>query len=150
MKGRVLALDLGSRRIGLAISGPLHITAQPLTTLEASGPRRAIEEIGRIVRERGVERVIVGLPLLLNGSRGVEARKAERFAAELGRALDLPVETWDERLTSVQAERVLLAADVSRKRRKEVLDAMSAQILLQSYLDVPRRDDRTDPTGQTG
>jgi len=133
--GRVLAIDLGAVRVGLALSDPLRLTAQPYGRL----PRRSLENglapIVDLVRENGVSAVVVGHPLLLSGEPGRGARQAEAFAARLREALDLPVDLWDERLTSVQAGRALLEGDVRRSRRREVVDAAAAAILLQSWLD---------------
>jgi putative Holliday junction resolvase len=135
--GRVLAIDLGTARIGLALSDPGRRIAQPLAALRHAGHRKALAELGRIVREREVRRVVVGLPLLLSGAAGPAADGARRFAAQLASALDeVDVELWDERLTTVEAERVLLAADVKRERRREAIDSLAAVLILQGYLDA--------------
>jgi len=132
---RIMALDVGEVTIGVAVSDPLEVTAQPLTTVRRQGRRTDLAALRRLVDEHEVTQVIVGLPLRLGGERGSAALEAEAFAAWLREALSLPVTTWDERLTSVQAERVLLEADVSRRRRREVIHQMAAALILQSWLD---------------
>jgi putative Holliday junction resolvase len=132
---RIMALDVGEATIGVAISDPLRVTAQPVTTIRRTGWRADLAELQRLIAGHEVSEVVVGLPLRLGGERGTAALGAEAFAAKLRGAIDLPVSTWDERLTSVQAERILLDADVSRRRRREVIHQMAAAIILQSWLD---------------
>ncbi|MCZ6600958.1 MAG: Holliday junction resolvase RuvX [Acidobacteria bacterium] len=134
--GRVLALDLGARRIGVAVSDPLRIIAQGLPTLEASGRKVALAALARLVEEQGVTRIVVGLPLRLSGEEGPEALAARTFAADLTRRLDLPVELWDERLTTVQAERTLLEGNMRRDRRRQERDRLAAILILQGWLDA--------------
>jgi putative Holliday junction resolvase len=136
--GRILALDVGTKTIGVATSDPLRMFAQPLTTLQRIGVVRDVEGIRRLIALHGVDQVVVGLPLELDGS---EARSA-RLARQIGDALQeqgLSVAYVDERYSSVEAERHLIAADVSRKRRKEVIDQAAAMVILQSYLDERAR-----------
>ena len=133
--GRVLAIDLGAVRVGLALSDPLRITAQPHGRLPRASLKRGLAPIVDLVREHGVGAVVVGHPLLLSGEAGEGARDAAAFAARLREALAVPVELWDERLTTAQAGRALLEGDVRRSRRREVIDAAAATILLQSWLD---------------
>jgi putative Holliday junction resolvase len=135
--GRVLAVDPGSRRVGLAVSDPLGLTGQPHSVLDAEAPG-LIAEIGRVAAELGVERIVVGLPVSLNGSEGPAAAAARRFAAELAAATGLPVEMFDERFTTVSAERVLAAARLPGRRRRAVRDRVAAAVLLQAYLDGGR------------
>lgn len=139
MTGRLLALDYGSRRIGLAVSDPLGITAQPLPAVTREGDARDIEKIAAVAREREIDGVIIGLPLLPDGNEGEQARRVRRFAEKLAVRLALPVRTWDERMTTVQAERHLIASGVRREGRREVRDSLSALILLQSALDFRNR-----------
>lgn len=141
--GRVLAIDLGSVRVGLSLSDPLGLTAQPLGRLERKTLRAGMGPIASLVREHGVVRIVVGHPLLLSGSAGERARDAEAFARRLGSALAIPVQLWDERMTTVQAERALIEGEVRRRRRREIVDAAAATILLQSWLDS--REDK-DPS----
>ena len=135
--GRVLAIDLGDVRVGLAVSDALGITAQPVEGLRRAGPRKDFQRIREIVGRHDVRHVLVGNPLRLSGEVGTRARQARQFADRLREELDgLPVELWDERLTTVQAERALLAGNVRRRRRKEVIDSLAAVLILQNYLDA--------------
>lgn len=139
----VIGLDFGERRIGVAVSDPGGQIARPLLVIERSSRRDDMARIAELVRSRRAQKVIVGLPLNLNGSLGPAARRARRFGSALGRELDLPIALWDERLTTVEAERALLASDRSRQRRKEVRDAVAASLILQSYLDAHRENSPT-------
>jgi putative Holliday junction resolvase len=135
--GRVLAIDLGQARIGLALSDPLGLTGQPLETLTRIGPRRDLRQIEDRIRRHEVTTVVVGLPLKLSGEAGSAAALARDFADRLSRRIDpIRVELWDERLTTVQAERTMISGRVRRKRRKEIVDALAASLILQSYLDA--------------
>jgi putative Holliday junction resolvase len=136
MNGRVMGLDYGERRIGVALSDPLGITAQPLRTLQRVTLAADLEVLAALARHHEVTRFVVGLPLALDGTRGERVRRTEEFAARLQRATGLPIEEWDERFTSVQAERTLLEADLSRKRRREVIDTTAAVLILQGWLDA--------------
>jgi len=140
-EGRTLAVDLGTRRIGLAVSDPLGITAQGLPSLERR--RDAGAQVLEVCREWGVGSVVVGLPLNMNGTKGPAAVAAEAFAAALAARSGLPVVVWDERLSSASAEKVLIEAGVGRdKRRKRgLVDRGAATIFLQTYL--ARRRSRT-------
>jgi putative Holliday junction resolvase len=129
---------LGEVRIGLALSDPLGITAQPLESLHPTGPRKAIDAIVRVARHHEVHTVVVGLPLLLSGEEGTQAAHAREVAEQLRRRLaGVRVELWDERLTTVQAERTLIEAGMRRKKRKRNVDSLAALLILQSYLDAP-------------
>jgi putative Holliday junction resolvase len=139
IKGRVLALDFGSHRIGVAVSDPLGITAQQLSAIRRVGDRRDIEAIAAVAGEYGVETVLIGLPLLSGGTEGTQAAKARAFAAKVHDRLGLPVVTWDERFTTVQAERHLIESGVRREKRKEIRDSLAAALLLQSALDARNR-----------
>lgn len=134
-KGRILAIDLGSKRAGLAVSDPLGITAQPLATLKRTNWRADLARIGELVEAMQVERVLVGHPLHMKGYAGERAKEAERFAQRLRDVLDVPVEMFDERLTSAEAERLMLEAGLSRAQRRERTDQIAAQLILQTYLD---------------
>lgn len=136
---RALGIDLGEARIGLAVSDPLGCIAQPFESLERVGPRKDLTRIVERVRELEVVVVVVGLPLLLSGEEGEQARKAKEFAAALERRLgNVPVELWDERLTTVQAERTMISGGVKRRRRKRTVDPIAAALILQTYLDARR------------
>lgn len=135
--GRVLALDPGTRRVGVAVSDPLGISAQPHGVLDALAPD-FMDQVVRLGVELGVERIVVGLPVSLNGTEGPAAAAARGFAAEVARATGLPVDLLDERFTTVSAERVLVQAGLSGRRRRAVRDRVAAAVLLQSYLDGAR------------
>jgi putative Holliday junction resolvase len=137
--GRILGLDYGSHRIGTAVSDPLGITAQPLVAIRRQGESLDIDAVGDLVREYSVRTVLIGLPLHLSGEEGTQAKQARRFGEKIAERLGIPVETWDERMTTAQAERHLIASGVRRKRRKEIRDSLSAVILLQSALDYRNR-----------
>lgn len=136
--GRTLGLDLGDRRIGVALSDPLGLAAHPLLTLTRVSRERDLERIRELVREHQVERIVVGLPLAMDGTRGGRVRLTEAFMKRVRAATGIPVIPWDERLTTVQAEKALLEGDVSRARRRLVIDQIAAAILLQAYLDARR------------
>jgi putative Holliday junction resolvase len=136
MPSRILALDHGTKRIGVALSDELGWTAQPLETFERRTLERDIAHIRELVQTHNVERVLLGLPLRLNGEEGPAARSVREFVTRLGEALPVPVVTWDERMTTKAAEELLIAADVSRKKRRGAVDRVAAAILLQSYLEA--------------
>ena len=133
--GRTLAFDYGDRRIGIAVSDPMGMAARPLMTLTRTTWARDLERIHAIIREHEVRRIVVGLPLDMDGRRGARARVTEGFIEKIKGATGLPVIPWDERLTTVQAERILISGDVRRERRRQVIDQVAAVILLQAYLD---------------
>jgi putative Holliday junction resolvase len=141
--GRALAIDLGSRRIGVAVSDALGMAAHPLKTIERYGGQRDLDAIGRFVKEYGVERIVVGLPLNPEPTGGAAeegraAKGARAFAARLEAAFGLPVELVDESFSTVEAESVLLEADLSRARRKQVIDQVAAAVILQRWLKTHR------------
>jgi putative Holliday junction resolvase len=132
---RILALDVGAKRIGLAVSDPLGITAQGLGILTRKDRAEVLAQLLEVARKWQVQRVVVGLPRHLDGRLGDAAPEILKLASDLGEALGVRVVTWDERLTTVEAERVLLQADLSRRRRRQVLDQQAAVLILQNYLD---------------
>jgi putative Holliday junction resolvase len=132
---RVLGVDYGEKRIGLAVSDPLGMLATPLRTAEVSGTAQALDAVTEACREKEAECVVVGLPLNMDGTAGPMAEKVEAFVAVLRERLSVPVETWDERLSTAQVERSLLDADLSRRKRKGVRDKLAAQVILQGFLD---------------
>ena len=136
--GRTLALDYGDRRIGIALSDEMGLVARPLMTLTRTNWPRDLDRLRAIVREQDVRRIVVGLPLDMDGERGGRARLTEAFIEKIRGATGLPVIPWDERLTTVQAERILISSDVSRARRRKVIDQVAAVILLQAWLDAQR------------
>lgn len=133
--GRILALDLGKKRIGLAISDELGITAQGLETLERRGRRDDIEDLRKLVSLRGVTRILMGDPLHMSGDASRQGDYTREFAGELERKTGLTVEFRDERWTSREAERTLRGSGVANGKRKATIDKLSAVILLQGYLD---------------
>jgi putative Holliday junction resolvase len=132
---RVLAIDHGTKRVGLAISDPLGMIAQPLEFVPAEPFNQLLSRLKEILQEKQVELVLVGMPRNMDGSYGPAALKVQGFVAVLKEAIVTPIQTWDERLTSAQANRFLIEADVRRKDRKTKVDKTAAAILLQSYLD---------------
>ena len=133
---RILGLDVGSRRIGLAISDPLGITAQGLETLQRQNKRFDFSHLEQVIREHRVAEIVIGLPLRMAGGEGIQAEKMQVFAEEVRRRFRLPVHLWDERLSSAQANRLLRETDMSIKRRGEVVDQMAAVLILQSWMDA--------------
>ena len=134
--GRVLAVDLGTVRVGLALSDPLRMTGQPLGRIARRALRDDLAALLEIVRENEVAVVVVGHPLLMSGVSGERAQDAEAFVERLRSEVSCPVVLWDERLTSVQANRALIEGNVRRRNRRDVVDAAAAAILLQSWLDA--------------
>lgn len=135
---KILGLDLGSKRIGVAISDGLGITAQSMLAIEEKTADQVFEKLKVLVTENGVEKIVVGLPLNMDGTSGPQARKAESFAKDIENKFNLPVALWDERLTTAEIERVMIKADVSRGKRKKRADKLAAQVMLQSYLDAQK------------
>jgi putative Holliday junction resolvase len=134
--GRFMGLDVGRRRIGVALSDPSGLLSYPLATVEVQGPEDGLAEICGWVEEYGVVHVVVGLPLLLDGSEGEEARYVQAWAERLRERLSLPVELWDERLSSAEAERALLEGGMRRERRRHHRDKVAAALILRNYLDA--------------
>jgi len=132
---RILALDFGSKNIGLAISDELGLTAQGLPTLRRSNKRNDLDHLRRVIRQFGVSELVLGLPLRMSGAEGVQAERVREFAEELRRKFKLPVHLFDERLTSVEANRVLRESEMSIQRRAEVVDQLAAVLILQSFLE---------------
>jgi len=158
MSRRVVAVDLGARRIGVAVTDGLGLTAQPLATLDRRGGERDLRAIAEVVRAHDAERVVLGWPIGPDGEVGRPARAAQAFAERLLVFLGLPVELVDESFTTVEAEEVLLAADLSRARRKQVVDRVAAALILRRWMDAqaPRQalassaPDRTTGDGSSG
>jgi putative Holliday junction resolvase len=136
-QGRVLGLDLGAARIGVAVSDENRRVAVALGTVNTGAPKD-LRSIAALVREQGVTAVVVGEPLLMSGEAGEAARHAREFADALRAVLDVPVELFDERLTTVEAERRLADAGVDGRRRRGVVDQVAAALILQAYLDARR------------
>jgi putative Holliday junction resolvase len=137
--GRVIAIDLGARRIGVAVTDALALVASPHATIPRRGGQRDLDAIAALVRELGAERVVLGLPLSPEGEVGRAAKSVQTFAERLRAALSVPVDLIDESFSTVEAEEVLLAADVSRARRREVVDKLAASVILRRWLDARPR-----------
>lgn len=133
---KILGLDYGDRRIGVALSDAFGWTAQGLEVIERRRDGDAIARITELVKMNEVSEIVVGLPKNMNGTVGPRGEICIEFAETLRETLDLPVHLWDERLSTVSAERTLVDADVSRKKRKKVVDKMAASLILQNYLDA--------------
>ena len=136
--GRILAFDLGKRRIGLALSDPLRITAQGLPTLQRTRIREDLEALAKLAAEQGVVQFLFGNPLHMSGDESRQSSYTQEFAERLGTETGVPVRYWDERLTSVEAGRVLRESGISIEKRAKAVDRLSAVILLESYLDYLR------------
>ena len=135
---RILCLDYGRRRVGVAVSDPLGLTAQPVETWTGVSREKLLERICALIEEMGVEKIVLGLPLTLKGERGDMAQEVERFASELHHRGGIPVTLWDERFTSVQARRIIRQKGEKPSRKKEEIDLIAAVLLLQNYLDFQR------------
>ncbi|MCC2157154.1 Holliday junction resolvase RuvX [Veillonella fallax] len=132
---RIMSLDVGSRTIGIACSDALLMTAQGIETIRRTSFEKDFNRLQELITEYEVHELVVGMPKNMNGTKGERAEKTEEFVEKMKEVIDLPVTYWDERLSTVMAERQLIAADVSRKKRKSVIDKMAAVVILQGYLD---------------
>jgi putative Holliday junction resolvase len=130
-----MGLDVGEKRIGIAISDPMGWTAQGHSVLQRTEPEADLNKIQQICRDYEVEKIVVGLPRNMDGSIGAKALEVQEFGTVVKNRLAIAVEYWDERLSTRSAERILIAADLSRRRRKQVIDKMAAVNILQAYLD---------------
>lgn len=135
---RIMGLDLGEKTIGVALSDPFGWTAQGIKVIkrDKNNKEREIKLLEEIIQSHQVEKIVIGLPLNLNGTTGEQGHRALAYAARLRQLFKLPVDLWDERLSTVAAERVLLEADITRKKRKQVIDKIAAAVILQGYLDA--------------
>ena len=132
--GRILALDVGSRRIGVAVSDPLGITAQGLETLHRKNKRHDFAHLERVIRDYQVSEIVVGLPLHMSGAEGTQAEKMRAFAEDLRKRFGVPVHLWDERLTSAEANRLLRETDLSIEKRGQAVDRIAAVLILQAWM----------------
>ena len=129
-----MALDVGNKRIGVALSDELQILAQPLYTIHRKGIERAIEEIVKIINDNNVEEVIVGLPKNMDGTTGFQGEKTIKFAEVLRQSTDRPLIMWDERMTTISARRIMIENDVKQKDKKNLVDTIAAVVILETYL----------------
>ena len=132
---RIMGLDIGDKKTGVALSDPLELTAQGKTVLEFDTTAEQIEYIKGLVEQYNVDEIVVGLPKNMNGSLGPRAKKVLEIIEQLKAEVDIPVKNWDERLSTSAAEKTLIEADMSRAKRKDVIDKMAAVVILQNYLD---------------
>lgn len=133
--GRILGLDVGARRIGVAVTDPLGITAQGLETFERRNKKYDLQYFRRIIRDYEIKEIVVGLPLRMSGAEGVQAEKMQAFAEDLRKHFGLPVHLWDERLTSAEANRLLRETDLSIEKRAKAVDRMAAILILQGWME---------------
>jgi putative Holliday junction resolvase len=133
---RILAIDYGARRMGLAVSDPLGITAQGIETLERKNKKADFGRLERTIREYQVREIVLGYPLRMSGEEGRQSQKVSEFAEELRQRFQLPVHLWDERLSSAEANRLLREADLSSRKRAGAVDRMAAALILQSFLQA--------------
>lgn len=136
---RILGIDLGEKRVGLAASDALGITAQGLETIQLKGEHEICSKIMKVVKEKNIGKIVFGLPRNMNGTLGPQAQKVQKIAEKIKDLSNLPIDFEDERLSTMSAEKVLLEADTSRAKRKKVIDRLAAVIILQSYLDRQSR-----------
>ena len=138
LTGRIMGLDIGDNTIGVAVSDLMGMTAQGITTIKRESKKNDIEAIKDIIKEQNVNLIVSGLPKNMNGTVGPQAEKVMKFCELIKEETKLEVEFWDERLTTVSAEKMLISGDVSRKNRKKVIDKLAAVLILQNYLDFKK------------
>lgn len=145
---RIMGLDIGTKTIGVAISDELGLTAQGLKTIIRKSKEKDFLVISTLISQFQIEKIVVGLPKNMNGTLGKQAELVLKFIEELKEKVSISVEIWDERLSTVEANRTLLQADLSRSKRKRVIDKLAASLILQGYLDRRRikKDEETPPT----
>ncbi len=147
---RILAIDYGEKRIGLAVSDELEITARGIAVIERKSKKADLEAIGSIVTEHGVGAIVVGYPLRLDGSAGIQCEKVDRFIAALKEVLSVPVIAWDETLSTKEAEGLMREAGVKRKHKRGMVDRIAAAFILQDYLNKKPRRGGGNPAGCGG
>ncbi|MFA6355961.1 MAG: Holliday junction resolvase RuvX [Candidatus Omnitrophota bacterium] len=140
---RVLGLDFGEKRIGVAVSDPLGIIAQGVTVIERKTIEEDLKAINAIISEYGAESIVVGMPINMDGTKGKSADKVTEFVEVLKASAGIPVATYDERLSTKESEKFLISSDVSRRKRKNVIDKVAAQLILESYLERLKNNVRT-------
>jgi putative Holliday junction resolvase len=140
---RILGLDYGSKRIGVAVCDELGMTAQGLATITRKNRRHDLEEIAGFIRTYNVEKIVVGYPIRLDGTEGIQCEKVGKFASLLESIFSLPVIKWDETLSTKEAEEILIRANVARDKRKTIVDKLAASLILQGYLDHRKRSNRS-------
>ncbi|CEH35316.1 Holliday junction resolvase RuvX [Romboutsia lituseburensis] len=138
LDGRIMGLDVGDKTIGVAVSDLMGLTAQGITTVKRVGKKKDIEALKEIIKERQVNKIVSGLPKNMNGTLGPQGEKVIKFCELLEQETGIKIEYWDERLSTVAAERTLIQGNVRRENRKSVIDMVAAVIILQGYLDRQR------------
>ena len=136
---RILSLDYGSKRIGVAVCDELGMTAQGLATIARKNRRKDLEEIAGFIRTYSVEKIVIGYPIRLDGTEGIECEKINKFASILESTFSLPVIKWDETLSTKEAEEILTRAKIARNKRRNIVDKLAASLILQGYLDAQER-----------
>jgi putative Holliday junction resolvase len=136
---RILGLDYGSKRIGVAVCDELGMTAQGLATITRKNRRQTLEEIAGFIRTYNAEKIVIGYPIRLNGTEGIQCEKINRFASLLESSFSLPVIKWDETLSTKEAEEILIRTNIARKKRRNIVDKLAASLILQGYLDAQER-----------
>ncbi|MBQ6974945.1 MAG: Holliday junction resolvase RuvX [Selenomonadaceae bacterium] len=148
---RCLSLDVGDKTVGIAVSDPLGLTAQGVKTISRTSIKNDIKELGELIKEFEVDKLIIGLPKNMNGTEGERCEIVRKFAAKILAAYpEVEQIFWDERLSTVAAEKSLIAADVSRKKRKKIIDKMAAVYILQGYLDSVFTNDISEGENYNG
>ncbi len=147
---RILGLDVGDARIGVSISDELGIAAHGLCTIHRKNIEKDVHAIKHIITEYDVGKLVIGLPKMLSGEIGIQAQKVQQFVQTLQTQLDIPIVTWDERLTTVEAHRILSETGASRKKRKKVIDQLAASLILEAYLNSIRNVERAGANRQGG
>jgi putative Holliday junction resolvase len=142
---KILGLDLGSKTIGVALSDDLALTAQAWTTIRRTTPEKDLSVLRKLILDHQVNEIVVGLPVNMDGSKGEAAQRAESFMERLRTLFPIKITPWDERLSTVAAERILLEGDLSRRKRRKVIDRLAAAIILQNYLDSRSRKMEQSP-----
>jgi len=140
---RILGLDYGSKRIGVAVCDELGMTAQGLATIARKNRQQDLEEIARFIRTYNVEKIVIGYPIRLDGTEGIQCEKITKFASLLESAFSLPVIKWDETLSTKEAEEILIRANMRRDKRKNIVDRVAASLILQGYLDDQDRRNKS-------
>ena len=145
---RLLCLDLGRKTIGVAVSDPRRVVATPLETIRRRRLAEDLERLAELVKRHGVGGIVIGLPVPLSGGEGPRTQSVRQFARDLAAAIDLPIAFWDERLSTAAVTREMIAADLSRKRRAQIVDRVAAAYILQGFLDFLARAEEAGREGQ--
>jgi putative Holliday junction resolvase len=136
---RILGLDYGSKRIGVSVCDELGMTAQGLATITRKNRQQTLEDIAGFIRTYNAEKIVIGYPIRLDGTEGIQCEKINKFASILESTFSLPVIKWDETLSTKEAEEILIRANIARKKRRNIVDKLAASLILQGYLDARER-----------